>query len=998
MCARELLRTSDVKQSLPKVIEQLGHAAAVDQVHIIEVHFGAVSGSCQIGWHFVWSAPGIRPPQEFADAGSMADVGLGSWAHRLARGETIVGHVSDFEEPARQFFKDRNVQSLLAVPVSVEDRWWGFIGFADCHGERDWLPAEIETVKTFAELVGAAVGRTKSLQTLEDANRIVENSPTILYRLSPLAPYPLTFLSPNVRQYGYDADQLLSAPTGWTELLEKQDVLVIEGLIKSIIDGRGDQQHVELRLKGPQGSFIWFDGHGYARRDDAGRIIAIEGILADITKLKQVEERLQFANALQAAQLDGSPDGVLVVDSDGHIVSVNRRFVEMWQIPHELISARQDGPVLLGTNQDAPVLATVMSRMKDPDGFVKRVRDLYAHPEEVAREELETADGRFIDRHTRPLRDPAGPYLGRVWFFHDVTDWKQAQKALRESEERFRNIFCSISDGIFIFDPDNGALIDANPAGCRMFGYPLEDLAGRNITTLSSGIAPYTPGNALNWVRKAQSAGPQTFEWHCKAKDGHLFWIEVSVRCAVFGGRNLALATLRDISDRKQIEAKILKMARYDALTGLANRAVFLERLNLSLARARRSATQFAVLYLDLDHFKDINDTLGHPVGDAFLRAVAERLTNCVRDTDLVARFGGDEFAVLQDEITDIGGVEHLAAKIMSALAVPYTIEGNNLRTTVSLGIVPYNRDIDGAEAMMMKADLALYRAKGEGRNQFRFHMADLDRQVRERVTMSEDLRLALERGEFELFFQPEVELASGRIAGLEALIRWNHPKRGTVLPLSFIPIAETTGSILDIGNWVIEEACRQIAHWNDLRIAPASVAVNLSAAQFKLASGLDLFIADSLARHHVAPAQLELELTESVLMETTQKHSEAFQRLRRIGVRLAIDDFGTGYSSLDYLRSFRVSRLKIDRRFVEGVTTSPDDAKIVRATISLAHELGIQVVAEGVQTPEQRRFLISAGCKLAQGNLLGEPMPAHRATELLRQMLHETRGPQPEV
>jgi diguanylate cyclase (GGDEF)-like protein len=454
------------------------------------------------------------------------------------------------------------------------------------------------------------------------------------------------------------------------------------------------------------------------------------------------------------------------------------------------------------------------------------------------------------------------------------------------------------------------------------------------------------------------------------------------------GGRNLILATLRDITDRKRIEADLLRMARYDGLTGLANRVVFLERLGQAIARARRGSTQFSMLYLDLDHFKDVNDTLGHPLGDALLRAVADRLLDCVRKTDLVARFGGDEFAVLQEDVTVPESAEALAAKIRGSLSEPYLIEGNRIRSTVSIGIVPYSDDISGVEAVMMKADLALYRAKDEGRNRFRFHMSELDEKVRERVTIGEDLRLAVERDEFELVYQPQVELSSGRIIGLEALIRWNHPTRGLLLPAAFIPIAETTGSIPAIGKWVIERACRQIDQWRKRLpqgCMPVSVAVNLSAAQFRLAPALDRVIAGSLAKYNVDPSLLELELTESVLMETTEKHKEAFDNLRRIGLRLTIDDFGTGYSSLDYLRSFHVSRLKIDRRFVTEVATNPDDAAIVRATIGLAHALGIEVVAEGVETEAQRQFLLAAGCTLAQGHYFGEALSVDRTTELLR-------------
>jgi EAL domain-containing protein (putative c-di-GMP-specific phosphodiesterase class I) len=360
-------------------------------------------------------------------------------------------------------------------------------------------------------------------------------------------------------------------------------------------------------------------------------------------------------------------------------------------------------------------------------------------------------------------------------------------------------------------------------------------------------------------------------------------------------------------------------------------------------------------------------------------------LRGCLRETDMVARFGGDEFAVLQDDVDDNGAVETLAEKIGRALAEPYQIGGSQVSTSASIGIVPYRADIANINAMMMKADLALYRAKSDGRNRFRFHVHELDEETRERMAISEDLRHAVARGELELYYQPQIDLKSGAIVGLEALLRWNHPTRGQLAPNAFIGIAETTGSILAIGEWVIGEACRQIHTWCELAAAPPVVAVNLSGAQFKLTARLDQVVLDNLKLHGIAPENLELELTESVLLDTTKRHGEALERLRRLGVRLAIDDFGTGYSSLDYLRAYRVTRLKIDRRFIAGVGTNADNAAITRAAIGLAHALGIEVLAEGVETAAQRDFLLKAGCEMAQGFYFAEPMPAKQATELLQ-------------
>lgn len=719
--AEKLLRTDDVRQSVSAVIEEIGHATAVDRVHLLAVDPAGATTIGRIRDHTFWSAAGIATSETFRNAKGTTAKGNGilSWLPRLARGEIITGHTRGFEGSVRRFFESGDVKSTACVPVFVGGRWWGFIGFDDCRNERHWSQAEIDTLKIFGELIGAAIARARQVRALADANRIIENSPTILYRLLAQQPYSLTYISPNISRYGYDAKRLLAAPANWKRLIAAEDRAGLLANIKAISEGQSEQIRSEFRIRTREGALVWFESLGTALRDNNGRVIAVEGILNDVTERK---------------------------------------------------------------------------------------------------------------------------------------------------------------------------------------------LSGDEISHL----------------------------------------------------------------------------ARTDSLTGLPNRTAFLERLNLEFARAKRYGSAFAVHFLDLDHFKDVNDTLGHPIGDALLTAVAGRVQDCLRETDLVARFGGDEFAVLQDEVAEAETAEVLAKKIGAALAEPYFIEGNIIHTTASIGVVPYSIHSDSPENMMTRADLALYRAKNEGRNQYRFHAAELDRQVHERVTISEDLHLAIERSELELHYQPQVELGSGQIVGVEALVRWNHPTRGLLLPKAFIPIAETTGAINAIGQWVIEQACRQIENWRAQEIAPAVVSVNLSMAQFKLASVIDQVVAEALARHKLSAAQLELEMTEATLMEISQRHVDVFERLRRLGVRLAIDDFGTGYSSLDHLRSCRVARLKIDQRFIAGVTIRSEDATIVRAAIGLAHELGMQAVAEGVETAAQRAFLLESRCDLGQGLLLGRPMPVPRMTELL--------------
>jgi diguanylate cyclase (GGDEF)-like protein len=463
-------------------------------------------------------------------------------------------------------------------------------------------------------------------------------------------------------------------------------------------------------------------------------------------------------------------------------------------------------------------------------------------------------------------------------------------------------------------------------------------------------------------------------------------WLVHAAVLLVFGALLAYMwASMRHALRLDAANTRVLELAQTDLLTSLANRRAFLKRLTMAFAASLRGAPPFAVLYLDIDNFKDVNDTLGHAMGDLLLREVVGRLQAAVRTGDLVARFGGDEFAILLPAVTDPETAGELAARIGKLLAVPFSIKGHKVRITSSIGIALFSPETASPEAIMMQADLALYGAKDEGRDCFRFHSHDLDREVHERVRVAEELRAALDRGELELYYQPQVELATGRIIGLEALIRWNHPTRGLLTPGSFIAIAERTGLILAIGQWVFEVACSQLKRWRTEGIAPQVMSVNVSGVQFKGASELDREIEASLTRWDIDPSHLELELTESVLMEATQRHSNTLERLRQLGTKLSIDDFGTGYSSLKYLTQYRVNRLKLAQEFVFRVTVDYRNAAVVRAAIRLANELGLEVIAEGVETEAQARFLMGAGCEQAQGYYFSRPVPAAQVAELLR-------------
>jgi diguanylate cyclase (GGDEF)-like protein/PAS domain S-box-containing protein len=447
---------------------------------------------------------------------------------------------------------------------------------------------------------------------------------------------------------------------------------------------------------------------------------------------------------------------------------------------------------------------------------------------------------------------------------------------------------------------------------------------------------------------------------------------------------------MSDITQTKNAEERIVHLANHDSLTGLFNRAAFMARLKLAFADARRKGHSFAVLYLDIDHFKDINDAYGHKNGDLFLQMIAERLSAAVRETDAlgrfsVARFGGDEFEILETDVTDPSDAATLAQRLIKTLAEPFTLDGKDVHATVSIGISLCDRAVGEANDLLVQADLALYRSKESGRDQFHFYSADMDTKVRERVTIGTELYAALENGELELYYQPQVEVPSGKITGVEALVRWNHPTRGMVPPDQFISIAEKNGLIVALGAWVIQEACRQTQRWRADGLVLPMMGVNVSGVQFRNPTHLLSVVENALRGCDMGAGALEIELTESVLIEATEAQSDILDRLRQLGVRLALDDFGTGYSSLEYLHAYPIDRIKIAQQFMRNIPKNTGDAAIVKATIALAEALNLEMIAEGVETREQLDFLSKAGCQNIQGYFFSRPVPAKMMAQYLR-------------
>jgi len=559
---------------------------------------------------------------------------------------------------------------------------------------------------------------------------------------------------------------------------------------------------------------------------------------------------------------------------------------------------------------------------------------------------------------------------------------KKGAESVAKELQLYANAFESSGDAMLISDKNN-LIVDINASFTRQTGYGLHEVRGKDPGMLSSGKTPKAVYQDM-W-NSLQTSGYWQGELWDRKKCGEVYpkWASISVirnnqQEAIF-----YIASFSDISERKANEARIDYLAHHDALTGLINRYNLENRLGQALLSAHRNQLPMAVMFIDMDRFKTINDTLGHHVGDQLLIEVSHRLRDSVRESDIVARLGGDEFVVALTNINSELDAAPVSEKILRVLGQPYTIAGKVLHSSPSIGIAIFPTDGGDGATLMKNADTAMYHAKERGRNNVQFFTSAMNAAAHERLTLENDLRYALKEGQLSLHYQPQVCAIDGKSCGVEALARWFHPVLGYIPPLKFIPIAEESGLIETLGRWVLGEACRQMSAWQAEGILGIRIAVNLSAQQLR-APGLVQSVAEILAHHHLKGSDLELEITESIAMENPERAIGQLQALRDMGVQLAIDDFGTGYSSLSYLKRLPIQVLKLDRSFVHDIDTNVNDAEISAATLALAHTLGLKVVAEGVETVAQRNFLTRHHCDFLQGYLFSKPLPADEAKQYL--------------
>ncbi|HWG76753.1 MAG TPA: EAL domain-containing protein [Steroidobacteraceae bacterium] len=904
-----MLNATSVTGALPGVLERIAGVVPLQRLSITELRTEQrVRPPPEQGVLFHWQAPLLRDVPMYAAAGpaprwqqalALAEQ-LPEWLQPLASGSHVLATHGEASEPVRAVLAESRATALLAVPIMLDGRHWGQILFEDGEGIGGWHSEELRMLSMLAEVIGAALTRERFLAQVREREallRAINQGAALIMSAADLQPAIARALGTAAEAIGVDR------------------VLVTEEVESSEGGARRRQLRCAWRASGvalklPE--LVQLLAHPYHPE--------VATWLEPLASGVAVQARLSAAGGAVRELLRRFESCALLlvpvmVDGRhwGHISLSSGRCERVWS------SAEVDGLKTL-----AELIGTAIARERQVQA-------------------LATADTIIQHSPTILYRLRGEPDLPMIYVSQNVS----------------------------------------------LLGHEAADLLATPKRYLS-----YIHGDDRVRVQEAMTAllarqdAPEVLEFRLLARDGSQRWVENRLR-PVHGtdGRLLEIeGILSDITERRAAQEQIAQLARSDALTGLANRVTFNDRLRQAFASSQRGAHAFAVLYLDLDRFKEINDTLGHHTGDVLLQQVGARLRQATREIDVVARLGGDEFAIVQSEIIDSASAGTLAEKVIEILSAPFEIAGSQLRVGVSIGIALYSPEARNPEELLAHADQALYRAKHAGRGRYRFHSDQIDHETRAQLELADGLRGAIERNELEIRYQPQVELASGRIMGMEALLRWDHPKRGVLLPEDFLPIAEKYGIMQQLGRWVLDEACRQMSLWRAQQIPVPVVAINVALAQIRTGREFVRDVVDALERWQIKPADIELDVTELVLARSTLAQSGVLEELRQLGVGIAIDDFGAHYSSLDYLRTYRVSRLKIARGMVAAADAEPGGGAMIRAILSLARELGIEVVAEGVETEAQCRLLVDASARAqGQGFYFSHAVPAEDTMRMLR-------------
>ena len=763
----------------------------------------------------------------------------------------------------------------------------------------------------------------------------------------------------------------LAQGAGWLESVHPEDRDAL-GRQWSEAFGLRRRLESEFRLRSADGEYGWVHHSAEPVTDSVGRLAGYLGTCHDISERRDAE----LAARARAQEIRLLADNVPVLIAhftpELRCLFANKAYATTW-----------------GWSVDS-VIGHTVEEIIGAEGY----REIEPHIRRVLQGEtvtyeraIKAAEGaqRVLEVNLLPQLGEAGEVQSAFVLITDITRHRLSELEVRESEERLRKFSDATHEGI-VFHED-GIITDCNDAGLRLIGYRYDELVGRPVLDF---VPPDARDSVFNSIRQGYE---RPYEAAIQHKDGTRIAVELTGKVMPYKGKHYRMTVIRDIRDRKAAEARIQFLAHHDTLTGLPNRVLLMDRLEFILASARRRQSMVGILFIDLDNFKTVNDSLGHAAGDALLRLTATRIEGSLRSVDVVSRLGGDEFLVVLPDLENEQSPVPVAEKLLEAVSEPVTLEGQSLSVSPSIGITVYPRDGASAETLIRNADAAMYLAKDRGRSNFQFFSERLSQAAFNTLSLETRLREAIREEAFELHYQPQVRVDTGKLVGMEALIRWPQREGPPVMPNDFIPIAEQRGLIMPIGAWVLRQACRQNRMWQLAGLPRIPVAVNLSAVQFKQKNLVEE-VERVLAETGLDAPCLEFELTESMLMEETPDLMRTLDGLRVLGVRLAIDDFGTGHSSLAHLKRFPLDKLKIDRSFVRDIATDPDDRAITAAIVDIARAMAITSIAEGVESEAQLDFLLSRGCDEMQGFLASPPMPAAEAAEWLAAHRDDPRAP----
>ncbi|MGZ4969345.1 MAG: sensor domain-containing protein [Methylobacter sp.] len=844
-----------------------------------------------------------------------------------------------------------------------------------CNANGDWcwvldkgMPLYDES-GVFTGYIGSAIDITERKQVqeiLQDKEQMLSESQRIAHVGSwsvELATGYVSWSDEMYHIYGVSPETFDPSTRRYLDLVHPNDRAAMKEWLSDCKAGK-ETRELDFRILLPDDSIRFIRGSGGLQYDEMGRPLRMVGSAQDITERKQAELVLNQIKAM----IDISLDGFWIADLMGNVLRVNQAYAKI---------------VGYSTDELVNMHISQLEAIEGPEQVREHIARIVAQGYDLFETRHRHKDGHCIDIEVSVAFLPEFQQL--CAFSRDITERKRIELDLRIAAAAFES-----QEAMVITDVAS-VILRINKAFTETTGYTEEEAVGQKISILKSGR--HSAAFYASMWKSILNIGAWQGEIWDRRKNGEIYpkWLSITAVKGSDGVVTHYVGTHTDITERKAAEEQIKQLAFYDPLTQLPNRRLLQERLKHGINVERRDGKQLGLLMLDLDHFKAINDSLGHLAGDDLLQQVAERITRRLRDVDMVARLGGDEFIVLLEDIAQPEDAARVAKEIIADLTKPFGLNQNDsVQIGVSIGISLYPQHGDTPELLMDHADAALYQAKDAGRGCFAYFSEDLTLAARERIALETRLRYAIEQQELRVFFQPQVDIVSGRIVGAEALVRWQDPVEGLVQPIRFIPIAEETGLIAEIGSWVLHKTCQQGRQWLDEGLPPLTLAVNVSSHQFRR-SDICALVATVLSETGFPPEQLELEITESGLMENQDNATEILNCLRDQGIRLAIDDFGTGYSSLAYLKHFPLDVLKIDKRFIDDIPFHQDDMEIAATIIAMGHILGFKVLAEGVETEEQLAFLQEKGCDMYQGYILSRPIPAEEFAELLRKQQSST-------